>query len=78
MKILIEVADLEPGRTKSHMIARYVRAALKVQSLRREFGQALIEMRACKKVLCDRTQANSLLAEAEVLCEELHIEPANR
>jgi hypothetical protein len=35
-------------------------------------------MTACKKVLCDRTQASSLMAEAEALCEELHIEAVNR
>jgi len=78
LRIIIDVPDLEPGRAKSHMVARYIRAALKVQALRREFAKALIEMTACKKVLCDRTQASSLMAEAEALCEELHIEAVNR
>ena len=48
------------------------------ENLAWEFGKALIEMRACKKGLCDRSHANSLMAEAEALCEELHIEAANR
>ena len=60
------------------MVVRYIRPALKVQALRWEFGKALIEMRACKKGLCNRSHANSLMAEAEALCEELHIEAANR
>jgi hypothetical protein len=78
LRIIVEVPDLEPGQTKSHAIAKYVRAAIKVQALRREFAQALVEMRACKQALCTRANATSLMAEAQALCEELHIEPANQ
>jgi hypothetical protein len=59
-------------------VAKYVRVAIKVQALRREFAQALLEMRACKQALAGRVRAESLMAEAEALCDELHIEPANR
>ena len=78
MRITVEVPELQPGSTKSATVAKYVRAAIKVQALRREFAQALIDLRACKQAICNRTQADSLLAEAEALCEELHIDPANR
>jgi hypothetical protein len=62
----------------THAIAKYVRAAIKVQALRREFAQALVEMRAYKQALCSRANADSLMAEAQELCEELHIEPASQ
>jgi len=32
LRITVEVSDLEPGRTKSHSVAKYLRAALKVQA----------------------------------------------
>ena len=74
----MEVPDLEPGRTKSQTVARYVRAALRVQALRREFGEALDHMRTCKRAIYSRARAADLLAEAEALCEELNIESTNR
>jgi hypothetical protein len=75
---MVEVPDLEPGRTKSHAVANYVRAAIKLQALRREFGNALIELRRCKQVLSSRAQAESLMAEARALCEDFQIDPANQ
>ena len=78
MRIIVEVPDLEPGRTKSQAIARYVRAALKVQALRHEFAEALGQMRVCKQAIYSRARAEDLLAEAYTLCEELNIEPTNR
>jgi hypothetical protein len=78
VRIILEVPDLEPGRTKSHAVTKYVCAAIKVQALRREFATAVLEMRRCKEALCGRAHADSLMAEAEALCEELRIEPANR
>jgi len=55
-----------------------VRAAMKVQALRQEFAQALIDLKTCKQVLCKRVPADSLWAETQALCDELHIEAANR
>jgi hypothetical protein len=78
LRIMVEVPDLEPGRTKSHAVANYVRAAIKLQALRREFGNALVELRRCKAVLASRAQAESLMAEARALCEAFQIDPANQ
>jgi len=78
VRIIVEVPDLEPGRTKSHAVANYVRAAIRVQALRREFAYALLEMRRCKQALSSRAQADNLMAAAQALCEELRIEPANQ
>jgi hypothetical protein len=35
-------------------------------------------MRRCKQALSSRSQADSLMAEAQALCEELRIEPVNQ
>ena len=78
MRIIVEAPDLEPGLTKSHAVAKYLCAAIKVQALRREFARALVDMRACKQALCNRGQAAVLMAEAEALCEKLDIDLANR
>jgi hypothetical protein len=78
LRIIVEAYDLEPGRTKSHTVAKYVSAAVRVQALRREFARALIELRTCKQALSRRVQAEMLMAEAEALCDELNIEPTNR
>jgi hypothetical protein len=74
----VEAPDLEPGRTQSHAVANYVRAAIKLQVLRREVGKALLEMRRFKETLSSRARAESLMAEAQALCDEFEIEPANR
>jgi hypothetical protein len=78
VKIVVEVPDLPQGLTKSHAVAEYVRAAIKVQTLRREFASALLEMRRAKATLCSRIRADTLMAEAQALCEELHIEAADQ
>ena len=74
MRIVVDVPDLEPGLTKSHVVANYVRAALKLQVLRREFAAAAVEMQRCKQALCTRSQADTLMAEAQALCEHLRID----
>ena len=78
LRIIVEASDLEPGRTKSHAVAKYVSAAVRVQALRREFARAIIELNACKHALSRRARADTLMAEAEALCEELNIDPTNR
>jgi hypothetical protein len=78
LRITVEAPDLEPGLTRSHAVANYVRAAIKLQALRREFGNALVELRRCKEVLSSRAQAESLMAEARALCEAFQIDPANQ
>jgi len=77
VKIFVEAPDLEPGRTRSHAVANFVRAAIKVHALRREFAAALIEMRRCKQTVSSRAHADVLMAEAYTLCEELGIDPEN-
>ena len=74
VRIIVQVPDLEPGRTKSHAVANYVRAAVKVQALRREFAIAVLEMRRCKQALCTRALADTLMADAQELCAELGID----
>jgi hypothetical protein len=78
LRITVEAPDLEPGLTRSHAVANYVRAAIKLQALRREVGNALVELRRCKDVLASRAQAESLMAEARALCAEFQIDPANQ
>jgi hypothetical protein len=51
VKITVEVDELEPGRTKSHRVADYVRAMFKVRALRRALGEALIAAERCKHKL---------------------------
>jgi hypothetical protein len=63
LKIVVEMPDLEEGRSKSHAVGNYVRAAIKVQVLRREFASACVEMRRCRQALSNRAQAESLMAE---------------
>jgi hypothetical protein len=74
VRIIVEVPDLAPGLTKSHGVANYLRAALKLQALRQEFADAVLEVQRCKHALSTRVQAGSLMAEAHALCEELGIE----
>ena len=73
VRIIVEVPDLEPGRTKSHAVANYLRAALRVQALRSQFALAVLDMRRCKEALACRSHAGSLMSEAEALCEALGI-----
>jgi hypothetical protein len=74
VKIVVEVPDFPPGRTKSHAVASYVRALMTYQALRRELAHAALEVARCKKVLAARVPALSLMAEAQTLCEELGVE----
>jgi hypothetical protein len=74
VKIVVDVPDLPPDRTKSHAVASYVRALIKYQALRRDLAHAALEVARCKKALAGRLQAQSLMAEAQALCEELGIE----
>jgi hypothetical protein len=74
VRIIVEVPDLEAGRTKSHAVANYVRAAIKLQALRHEFADAVLEVQRCKHALSTRVLADDLMAEAHALCEALGIE----
>ena len=74
MRIIVEVPDLEPGRTKSYAVASYVRAVLKVRALRREVAHALLELERRKKALSGRHLAAKDRAEAQKLLEEIGIE----
>jgi len=42
--------------------------------VRRELGQAVLDVARCKKVLANRRQAANLLAEAQELLKELGVE----
>jgi hypothetical protein len=75
VKIIVEVQDLEPGRTKSYAVASYVRAVLKLRALRREVGNALLEVERRKKALNGRPLDPKARAEAQRLLDELGIEP---
>jgi hypothetical protein len=74
VRIIVEVPDLQPGRASSFSVASYVRATLKLRALRRELGQAVLDVARCKKVLANRVQAANLLAEAQELLRELGVE----
>jgi hypothetical protein len=74
VKIVVEVPDLPPGRTKSHAVANYVRALLKYQALRRELANAALDVAHGKKAVATRMHAEALMTEAHVLCEELGID----
>jgi hypothetical protein len=74
VRIIVEVPDLEHGRTKSHAIANYVRAVLRLRALRRELAQSVVDVATCKNALARRSQADILLAEAHRLLEELGVE----
>jgi hypothetical protein len=74
VRIIVEVPDLQPGRASSFSVASYVRAILKLRALRRELGQAVLDVARCKKVLANRVQAANMLAEAQELLRELGVE----
>ena len=74
MRIIIEVPDLPPGSTKSHAVANYLRALITYQAMRRDLAHAAFDIARCKKALADRMQAQTLMAEAHALCEELGID----
>jgi hypothetical protein len=66
VKISVEVDELEPGRTRSHQVADYVRAMLKVEALRRAVGEALLDAERRKQKLNAKR-----LAEAQELLDEV-------
>jgi hypothetical protein len=74
VRIVVDVPDFPPDRTKSHAVASYVRALISYQALRRELATAAVHVARCKKVLANRVQAEALMTEAHALCEELGIE----
>jgi hypothetical protein len=51
VRLILEVQDLEPGLTRSHAVASYVRAMLKLNALRRELGDTLLVVEGRKKAL---------------------------
>jgi hypothetical protein len=74
VKIVVEVPDFPPGRTKSHAVASYVRALITYQALRRELATAAVHVAHCKKVVASRMHAEELMAEAQALCWELGVD----
>ena len=74
MRILVEVQNLEPGRTRSNAVASYVRAVLKLRALRRELAETLLEVERRKTTLNGRHLTGRDLAEAQRLLEEFGIE----
>jgi hypothetical protein len=74
VKLVVEIRDLPPGRTKSHAVANYVRALITNQALRRDLAEAAVEVARCKKVSASPVQGEALMAGAHALCEELGIE----
>jgi hypothetical protein len=74
VRIVVDVPDFPPDRTKSHAVANYVRALIAYQTLRRELATVAVQVAHCKKMLANRTQAEALMMEAQALCEELGIE----
>jgi hypothetical protein len=74
VKIVVEVQDLQPDRASTYTVANYVRAVLKLHALRRDLAHAVLEVARCKKTLASRAQADSQMAEARALFEELGVE----
>ena len=66
VKITVDVEELEPGHTNSHLVAEYVRAILRVRALRQALGEALLSADRRKKKL----NANQLV-EAQRLLHEI-------
>ena len=63
------------ARTRLLLYGRELCAGLfKLPALRRELGQAVLDVARCKKVLANRRQAANLLAEAQELLKELGVE----
>jgi len=67
VKITVEIEELDTLVKTAHVVADYVRAILKVRSLRRAVGEALLEAEHCKKKLsaAQVTSAHELLDRAE-------------
>jgi hypothetical protein len=74
MRIVVDVPDFRPGRTKSHAVASYVRALMTYQALRRDLAHPALEVARGKKTLAGRAQAETLMAEVQALCEELGVD----
>jgi hypothetical protein len=70
VKINVEIEEFEALGRISHAVADYVRAMLKVHSLRRAVGEALLEAEHCKKKL-----SAHLLVEAQRLLEGVEPKP---
>jgi hypothetical protein len=64
-----------PGRARLHTVSSYVHAVLKLQALRRELADDVVEVAHCKKMIASRYQGAALLAEAQTLLKELGVEP---
>jgi hypothetical protein len=69
VRLVLEVQDLEPGLTRSHAVASYVRAMLKLNALRRELGDTLLVVEGRKKAL-----RGLQLAEAQRLLDRYGLE----
>jgi hypothetical protein len=75
VRIVLDVPDLPPGRVTSHAVAHYVHAVLKLQVLRRELADVVMEVAQCKKEIAKRNQGAALLSDAQTLLKELGFEP---
>jgi hypothetical protein len=64
MKITVVIEELDASVRTSHAVADYVRAMLRVRSLRRAVGEALLEAERCRLKLksCQLVEAAHLLA----------------
>jgi hypothetical protein len=51
VKIRVEIEEPDARVRTSHAVADYVRAMLRIRSLRRAVGEALLEAEHCKKKL---------------------------
>ncbi len=74
VRIFVDVPDLPPGRATSHTVANYVHAVLKLQALRRELADVVVEVAHCKKAIASRHQGATLLYGAQALLKELGVE----
>ena len=71
MKITVDIDELDSSVRTSHAVADYVRAMLKVRSLRRAVGEALLEAERHRLKLKDHQ-----LVEAERLIDGAVLPPA--
>ena len=70
----MEVQELPPGRSTVSSVASYVRAVLKARALRRALAEAVLEVERRKQTFNSRSHPEALLAQAQMLLEELGIE----
>ena len=60
VRITVEIDEFDAQGRTSHAVSRYVRVMLKVRSLRRAVGEALLEAESCKRRLREHQVAEAL------------------